>query len=100
MKHTTGSLPEPHSDVPSRGQDGQQPQMTMDMVRDVLRERGYAMVSRFGHIHATKDGDEWHLCLIADSTALTPAQLLALLDDALANSLDNERRWSRIPVQR
>jgi hypothetical protein len=87
MKHTTGNLPEPHSDVGSRGHDGQQPQMTMDMVRDVLRERGYAMLSRFEHIHATKDGGEWHLCLMADSAALSRAQLLALLDDALANSL-------------
>ena len=87
MKQTTGSLPQPHSTGPSRSQDGQQPQMTMDMVRDVLRERGYAMVSRFEHVHATKNGDEWHLCLMAESAALTPAQLLALLDDALANSL-------------
>jgi hypothetical protein len=87
MKQTTGSLPQPHNTVPSPSQYGQQPQMTMDMVRDVLRERGYAMVSRFEHIHATKDGGEWHLCLMADSAALTRAQLLALLDDALANSL-------------
>lgn len=87
MKQTTGSLPQPDSDVPSRSQDGQQPQMTVDMVRDVLRERGYAMVSRFEHVHASKDGDEWHLCLMAESAALSPAQLLALLDDALANSL-------------
>jgi len=87
MKQTAGSLPQPHSDVPLRSQDGQQPQMTVEMVRDVLRERGYAMVSRFGHVHAAKDGDEWHLCLIADSAALSRAQLLALLDDALANSL-------------
>jgi hypothetical protein len=87
MMHTTGSLPQSHSEVPSRSQHGQQPQMTMDMVRDVLRERGYTMVSRFEHVHATKDGDEWHLCLMADSAALSPAQLLALLDDALANSL-------------
>jgi hypothetical protein len=87
MKQTTGSLPELHSDVASRSQHEQQPEMTMGMVCDVLQARGYTLVSRFEHIHATKDGDEWHLCLMADITALSPAQLLALLDDALANSL-------------
>jgi hypothetical protein len=87
MKQTTGSLPESHSDVSLRSQHEQQPQMTMGMVRDVLQERGYAMVSRFEHVHATKAGDEWHLCLMADIAALSPAQFLAALEDALANSL-------------
>ncbi len=87
MKHTTGNLPQPPGDVPARSQYGQQPQMTREMVRDVLRERGYEMVSRFEHVHATKDDGEWHICLIADIAALSPSQLLAYLDDAPANSL-------------
>ncbi len=86
MKKRTGSSPQTYSNVPSRSQHGQQPQMTMGTVCDVLQERGYEMVPRFGHVHARKDGSEWHICLIADVVALSRLHLLAHLEDALAHS--------------
>ena len=65
----------------------QQARMTIVIIRDLLQARGYEIVHRYGHLHATKDGNEWHLCLMADSAALSPAQVLAHLDDALAYCL-------------
>lgn len=51
--------------------------------RHLLQEHGYDLVERFGHVHATRDAREWHLCLIADLASMSPSRLLTCLDDAL-----------------
>jgi hypothetical protein len=51
--------------------------------RILLGEYGYDLVERFGHIHATRDAQEWHVCLIADLSSMPPSRLLACLDEAL-----------------
>jgi hypothetical protein len=53
------------------------------MAGKLLREYGYDLVERFGHVHATRDAREWHLCLVADLVSMPPAHLLACLDEAL-----------------
>jgi hypothetical protein len=50
----------------------------------LFRERGYDIVCRFGHVHTTRDGQEWHLCLEADLVSTPPGRLLACLEEALA----------------
>ena len=37
----------------------------------------------FGHVHASRNAQEWHLCLITDLASPPPAGLLACLDAAL-----------------
>lgn len=46
-------------------------------VGELLRERGYGLSCRFGHVHATRWSQEWHICLVADLAAmpLAPAGL-------------------------
>ena len=53
------------------------------MAGKLLRECGYDLVERFGHVHATRDAREWHVCLVADLASMPPARLLACLDEAL-----------------
>jgi hypothetical protein len=50
----------------------------------LLRERGYGMLCRFGHIHATREAQEWHVCILADLVSMPPSRLLACPDEALA----------------
>lgn len=54
-------------------------QLDLATARSLLGEHGYDLVERFGHVHATRDAQEWHLCLVADFTSMSPARLLALL---------------------
>lgn len=54
---------------------------------NLLREQGYNMTCRFGHIHATTGADELHICLIADLAAMSPSHFLALLHEASRHSL-------------
>jgi hypothetical protein len=42
-----------------------------------------ALVERFGHVHATRDAQEWHVCLVSDLASMSPVRLLACLDEAL-----------------
>ena len=53
----------------------------------LLREHGYELLDRFGHVHATTAAQELHVCLLADLTAMSPSQLLACLDEAIQQSL-------------
>lgn len=48
----------------------------------LLREHGYDLVERYGHVHATRDEWEWHLCLVIDLASMPPARLLACLAEA------------------
>src|SRR5712691_2193562 len=58
-------------------------QLDLATARCLLREHGYDLVERFGHIHATRDAQEWHLCLVATLASMPPARLLTCLDEAL-----------------
>lgn len=51
-----------------------------------LSERGYELVKRVQHVHASRGGQEWHVCLVADLPLLTPEQFLQRLADALSFS--------------
>jgi len=61
----------------------EQQQLSLTDVRHLLKRQGYEMLSRFGHIHATRDAQEWHVCLVADLASMPPARLLACLNEAL-----------------
>ncbi len=58
--------------------------MDLAMTSKLFRERGYGMLCRFGHVHATREAQEWHVCMLADLFSMPPSRLLACLDEALA----------------
>lgn len=49
----------------------------------LFRAYGYDLVCRFGHVHATRDAHEWHLCLEADLASMPPRRWFACLEEAL-----------------
>jgi hypothetical protein len=57
--------------------------LTEAQARKILRQQGYELVSRLGHIHALKN-IELHVCLVKDLSTLTPAQFLQSFEDAIA----------------
>ena len=57
--------------------------LDLAIARNLLGECGYDLVERFGHVHAARDAQEWHLCLLADLASMPPARLLTCLDEAL-----------------
>ena len=50
----------------------------------LLLERRYGMLCRFGHILATREAQEWHVCILANLVSMPPSRLLACPDEALA----------------
>jgi hypothetical protein len=61
----------------------EQQQLSVTDVQHLLERQGYEMLYRFGYIHATRDAQEWHVCLVADLTSMPSSRLLACLDEAL-----------------
>lgn len=61
----------------------EQRQLSLTDVQHLLKRQGYEMLSRSGHIHAMRDAQEWHICLIGDLASMPPSRLLACLDEAL-----------------
>jgi len=61
--------------------------LEVSMARDLLQEKGYGMSCRFGHVHATRGGEEWHVCLIADLVLMNPSHFLVCLDESIKGSL-------------
>ena len=57
----------------------------------LLREHGYELICRFGHVHASLGEQEWHICLVVDLSAMTPSHLLVCLEEAIRLSLEIER---------
>lgn len=51
---------------------------------NLLLERRYGILCRFGHIHATREVQERHVCILADLVSMPPSRLLACPDEALA----------------
>src|SRR5260370_8962881 len=60
-----------------------QQQLSVTDAQRLLERQGYEMLCRFGHVHATRDAQEWHLCLVADLASMPPARLFICLDEAL-----------------
>lgn len=56
-------------------------------VESLLVEQGYRLMCRFGHVHAATDGEELHLCLIADLALMSPSRFLERLNEASRQSL-------------
>ncbi len=61
----------------------EQQHLSLTEVQHLLKLQGYEMLSRSGHIHATRDAQEWHVCLRADLSSMPPSRLLVCLDEAL-----------------
>ncbi len=58
--------------------------LTPEIACDLLRQRGYAAVTRFGHVHATDGMREWHICRLDELATMGTTQFLSQLSDALA----------------
>lgn len=58
-------------------------QLSLTDAQHLLERQGYEMLSRFGHVHASRDAQEWHVCLVSELASMPPARLLARLNEAL-----------------
>ncbi len=61
--------------------------LDVSAARDLLRQQGYGMCCRFGHVHATTDTQELHVCILADLATMSSSRFLAGLDEAMKQSL-------------
>src|SRR6266568_4252892 len=61
----------------------EQQQLSVMDAQHLLERQGCEILCRFGHIHATRDVQEWHVCPVADLASMPPSHLLARLDKAL-----------------
>ena len=66
-----------------RANRGEPARLNLATARHLLGEQGYTLVERFGHVHTTRDAQEWHLCLLTDLASMPPAGLLTCLDAVL-----------------
>jgi hypothetical protein len=67
------------------------PGLSLESARVLLEQSGYEIKYRFGHVHATRQGQELHICLIADLATMEEQEsFLASLKDALTRSLFKE----------
>jgi hypothetical protein len=62
--------------------------LDVSAARDLLQQQGFDMAERFEHVHATRDHQEWHVCLVAELASMGPDQFLACLEEALTFRLD------------
>ncbi len=58
--------------------------LTERQVGCLLAERGFHLVERMQHIHASHHGQEWHICQQAELAWLTAEQFLQRLQEALS----------------
>ena len=61
--------------------------LSLESARALLEQSGYGIEYRCGHVHATRQGWEWHICLIADLATMEQARFLASLKETLTQSL-------------
>jgi hypothetical protein len=61
----------------------QRENLTKEAASDLLKQRGYALTTPFGHVHATDGIREWHICRLDELHSLGAAQFLDLLSEAL-----------------
>ncbi len=57
--------------------------LTERTARALLREKGYDMHCRFGHVHTIQRNRELHLCMLDALETMDATRFLACLDDAL-----------------
>jgi hypothetical protein len=55
--------------------------------RELLQQQGFGLTERFEHIHATRDHQEWHICLVAELASMYPSRFLTCLAEAIKHSL-------------
>jgi hypothetical protein len=60
-----------------------QDRLDMAGVCHLLQERGYDVIYRFEHVHATRDQREFHICLVTDLASMSRQGFLSVLEDAL-----------------
>ena len=61
----------------------EQQQLCVTAVQYLLKHQGSEVLSRSGHVHATRDAQEWHVCLVADLASMPPSRLLVCPDETL-----------------
>ena len=61
--------------------------LDVSAARELLQEQGFGLSERFEHVHATRDNQEWHVCLVTDLALMHPSGFLACLDEAIKHSL-------------
>ena len=66
----------------------EQQQLCVTVVQYLLKRQGYEVLSPYGHVHVTRDAQEWHVCLVADLASMPPSRLLACLDEALKRRVE------------
>ena len=69
---------------PTVDKDSHEDLLTEARTHSLLYERGYELIERFQHIHVCRDGQEWHVCLLADLSWLTLEQFLQRFEEALS----------------
>jgi hypothetical protein len=57
--------------------------MDLASAHTLLWERGYVLLCRFEHVHATAAGQELHVCRVDELATMHPSHFLACLEDAL-----------------
>jgi hypothetical protein len=74
----------------------QRKRLTPEAASDLLKQRGYVLIPRFGHVHATDGKREWHICRLDELPSMETAQFLTRLSDALAwlSKLDEASSFS------
>lgn len=70
--------------------DVEEQRMDLASAHALLWERGYALLCRFEHVHATAAGQEWHICRVDELATIHPAQFLACLEEAMRFSWQPE----------
>lgn len=77
----------------------EQQQLSVTDAQHLLERQGYEMLYRFGHIHATRDAQEWHVCLVADLASMPPARFLTCLDKALTLRVEQSIALSSLTLE-
>jgi len=61
--------------------------LDISAARELLQEQGFGLTERFEHVHATRDNQEWHICLVRELASMHPSRFLACLAEAIKHSL-------------
>ena len=78
----------------------EQQQLCVTDVQYLLKRQGSEVLSRSGHVYATRDAQEWHVCLAADLASMPPSRLLVCLDEALTLRVEQSVALSPIHMRR
>ena len=70
--------------------DEEEQRMDLASAQVLLWERGYHLLCRFEHVHATAAGQEWHVCRVDELATIHPSQFLAFVEEAMRFSWQPE----------